>query len=93
MRKPLKDMLTEYGAVAAVVYLVIFAVTLLGFVAAIRFGWRPQGVGGGIGVFAAAYVATKVAQPLRIVATVALTPIVAKLYERATGRVRSGAGT
>lgn len=92
MRKPLKDLLTEYGAVAAVVYLLIFALTLAGFAVAIRFGWRPEGIGGGIGVLAAAYVATKVAQPVRIVATVALTPIVARLYERMTGRARSDAG-
>ena len=34
----------------------------------------------------AAYLATKVTQPLRIIATLAVTPIIAKLYERMTGR-------
>ena len=65
-----------------VVYLTIFAVVLLGSWAAIHFGWRPKSVGAGLGSFAAAYIATKLTQPLRIAATLALTPLVAKAYER-----------
>jgi hypothetical protein len=82
VRRTLKQIAAEYGAVAVVVYLSIFTVVLLGFWAAIHFGWRPQSVGAGVGSFAAAYIATKLTQPLRIAATLALTPLVAKLYER-----------
>ena len=82
MRRTLKEIATEYGAVAVVVYLTIFAVVLLGSWAAIHFGWRPKSVGAGLGSFAAAYIATKLTQPLRIAATLALTPVVAKAYER-----------
>jgi uncharacterized membrane protein len=78
----MKEIATEYGAVAVVVYLVIFAAVLLGSWAAIHFGWRPKSVGAGLGSFAAAYIATKLTQPLRIAATLALTPLVAKAYER-----------
>ena len=86
MRRTLKQVLTEYGRVALVVYLVIFAVVLLGSWAAIHLGWRPDGAAGSAGTLAAAYLFTKLTQPLRIGATVALTPLVAKAHERFTGR-------
>lgn len=82
MRKTLKSVLAEYGPVALVVYLVIFALVLLGSWAAIRMGWRPATAAGGMGTFAAAYLITKVTQPLRIAATLALTPLVARLTRR-----------
>ena len=91
MRRTLKQIAAEYGAVAVVVYLAIFAVVLLGSWAAIHLGWKPRSTTGGVGSFAAAYIATKLTQPLRIAATLALTPIVAQAYERiraADGRRR-----
>ena len=89
MRKTLKHILVEYGAVAVVVYLTIFFLVLFGFWTAIRFGWQPSTAVASVGSFAAAYIATKVTQPLRIAATLALTPFIAKLYERMTGRAAS----
>ncbi|HKP74286.1 MAG TPA: DUF1279 domain-containing protein [Longimicrobiaceae bacterium] len=88
MRRTLKQIAAEYGAVAVVVYLAIFAVVLLGSWAAIHLGWKPRSATGGVGSFAAAYIATKLTQPLRIAATLALTPLVAKAYER----VKAAAG-
>jgi len=85
MRKTLKGVLAEYGPIALAVYLVIFAAVLLGSWAAIRMGWRPASAAGGMGTFAAAYVFTKLTQPLRIAATLALTPLVARLTHRARG--------
>ncbi len=82
MRKTLKNILAEYGAVAVVVYLTIFFAVLFSLWAAIHLGWRPESVTGNVGAFTAAYLATKVTQPLRIAVTLALTPLVAKLYER-----------
>ena len=90
MRKSIKELLAEYGTVALVVYLTIFALTLAAFVLGIRFfGWTPRGAAGSAGVLAAAYIATKVTQPLRIAATVVLTPLVAKGYERLVARRRA----
>jgi len=89
VRKTLKHILTEYGAVAVVVYFTIFFAVLFGFWAAIRFGWRPESTTGSVGTFTAAYIATKLTQPLRIGATLAITPFVAKLYERITGKTRA----
>ena len=86
MRKTVQHLLTEYGAVAVVVYFAIFFAVLFGFWAAIRFGWRPSSAAGSVGAWTAAYVATKLTQPLRIAATLALTPLVAKGYERVARR-------
>jgi hypothetical protein len=85
VRKTLKEVLTEYGAVALVLYLVIFAIVLGASYFAIRAGWTPESVVGKTGTFAAAYIVTKLTQPIRIAATVAMTPIVARLYERMRG--------
>lgn len=86
MRRSVKDLLAEYGTVALIVYLSIFAAALTGFWFAIRLGWRTESAAGSAGALAAAYVATKVTQPIRIAATLVLTPIIAKLYERIRGR-------
>ena len=86
MRKTLKTLAVEYGSTAVVVYLVIFALVMTGFWAAVRFGWSSDSTAANVGAWTAAYIATKVTQPLRILATVAVTPFVARLYERVTRR-------
>lgn len=86
MRKTLKQVMAEYGGVALAVYLVIFVVVLLGSWAAIRLGWSPDGAAGSAGTLAAAYVVTKLTQPLRIIATLALTPLVARVHARFTAQ-------
>jgi len=91
VRKTLKNLLVEYGAVAVVVYMILFFVVWIGFWAAIRFGWQPTSTAANVGVWTAAYIATKFTQPLRIAATVVLTPFIARAYERATGRAPSPA--
>lgn len=86
MRKTLKAVLAEYGTTALVLYLVIFAVVLGVSYLAISAGWAPKSAVGRTGTFAAAYIVTKLTQVFRIAATVALTPVVARLYERMRGR-------
>ncbi|HUQ80803.1 MAG TPA: DUF1279 domain-containing protein [Gemmatimonadaceae bacterium] len=86
MKKTVQNLLAEYGTVAVIVYFVIFFGVLAGFYLAIRFGWRPSSAAGSMGTLAAAYIATKLTQPIRIAATVVVTPLVAKLYERIRGR-------
>jgi hypothetical protein len=82
VKKTVQNLLAEYGTVAVIVYFVIFFGVLGGFYLAIRFGWRPSSTAGNVGTLAAAYIATKLTQPIRIAATVVVTPFVAKLYER-----------
>jgi hypothetical protein len=93
VRKTIQNMLVEYGAVAVVVYFAIFFLVIFGFWAAIRFGWQPSSAAGSVGVWTAAYIATKLTQPLRVIATLAVTPLVAKVYERVAGRARKSQDT
>jgi hypothetical protein len=53
---------------------------------ALRAGWAPSSASGKAGTFAAAYIITKLTQPIRIGLTVVLTPFVARAYERMTKR-------
>jgi hypothetical protein len=81
VRKTLKNILVEYGSVAVVVYLVIFFLVIFAFWTAIRFGWKAESTAASVGAWTAAYLATKLTQPLRLAATVAITPFVARWYE------------
>ena len=92
MRKTIQNLFVEYGAVAVVVYFALFFTVWVGFWAAIRFGWRPTSAIATAGSWTAAYIATKVTQPLRIAATIAMTPFLARLYERTLLPVFSGRG-
>jgi hypothetical protein len=89
VRKTIKNLLVEYGAMAVVVYFALFFLVWFGFAAAINAGWQPTSTVGSAGTWVAAYIATKFTQPLRIAATVVLTPLSAKMYERVIARVRN----
>jgi hypothetical protein len=78
----LKALLAEYGRVAIWTYFAIFALVLAGFALAITYGFDVESAKGGAGVLGAAYLATKATQPLRIAATLALTPLIARLVKR-----------
>jgi hypothetical protein len=81
-RERLKKLLGEYGKLALYVYLAVFVVVLVGFALAIQMGIKVDSAAGKAGVWGAAWVATKVTQPLRILATLALTPLLAQLLRR-----------
>lgn len=78
----LKKLIAEYGPVALGTYLAIFVLVLAGFATAIALGFNVESAAGAAGVLGGAYLATKVAQPLRIAATLVLTPLVAKVLSR-----------
>lgn len=82
----LQELFAEFGAIAVVTYLSIFALTLAGFSAAIGFGFEVEGVAAGAGTLGAAYIATKVTQPIRIGATLIMTPVVAGVWHRFRGK-------
>ncbi len=79
-----KALITEYGSVAIVTYLAIFVTSLLTFAALIKFGVTdaPESAGAEAGIWFSAWVATKVLQPVRIIATLGLTPVAAKIWHR-----------
>jgi hypothetical protein len=82
VRKTFKKLIAEYGVVAVVLYFAIFFLVFGGVWVALRAGWSPSSATGTASTLVAAYVITKLTQPLRIGATVVLTPLFARLYER-----------
>jgi hypothetical protein len=88
-----RNLMVEYGVIALVVHYVIFAIVIFGFWFAIKSGWRSSTATGNAGTWAAAYIAAKITQPLRIIATVAITPFIARVYERIVRNRKSGTGS
>ncbi len=77
-----KGLVAEYGPLLFVVYFSIFGLVFVGSALAIQMGFEVKGAAATAGVWTAAYVFTKVLQPLRIAGTVVLTPLVAALLRR-----------
>ena len=93
MRKTFQKLLAEYGVIAVIVYFTIFFVVWVGAWAAIqrgvdlaalaaRVGLSSNRFVTSLGAWTAAYIFTKLLQPIRIAATLLLTPLLARLYER-----------
>jgi hypothetical protein len=85
--------MAEYGVIAVIVYFTIFFATWIGAWAAIqrgvdlaalaaRFGLSSNRIVANLGAWTAAYIFTKILQPVRIGVTLLLTPVMARLYER-----------
>ena len=76
-------LLAEYGRFALIIYIVLFLGSIVGFAIAISSGLDlGDWTGGKAGTVAAAWVATKVTQPVRILVTLGLTPIVARVFRK-----------
>ena len=82
----LKAMLNEYGPILVAVYLVIYVVTVVGFAIALTQGTEVEGTAGAAGLWAGAWVAAKLTQPIRVLVTLAVTPVVGALRDRIRGR-------
>ena len=82
MKDRLEALLQKYGKLALIIYFTIFGLVLTGFALAIRAGVQVESAAGEAGTLGAAWVATKLTQPLRILATVVLTPLVSRLVDR-----------
>ena len=75
-------LIEEYGKVAITTYLVLWVGTMAFFYVAITLGFEIEGMAAGAGGLGAAWLAAKVTQPLRIGATLLLTPLVARVWHR-----------
>jgi hypothetical protein len=93
VRKTFQKLMAEYGTIAVITYFAIFFLTWFGAWAAIgrgvdlaalakRVGFASNGLVASLGAWTAAYIFTKLLQPVRLALTVLLTPLLAKLYER-----------
>ena len=85
LRARYEDQLEQYGVVLVVTYFSIFFLTLGGFWVALRNGIDVSSVVGEAGAAGGAYLATKVTQPVRIVASLVLTPPIAAVVHRLRG--------
>lgn len=80
VKKKLTALIDTYGPIALGLYFVIFLGAWAGFIGAISLGYQADGAASGAGVVGAAYVATKLTQPLRIGLTLVLTPFAARAW-------------
>ena len=85
-KKPLKErlkaLMNEYGSVAIYTYLTLSLLAIAGFSIAFGVGVAPSSASGVLGCIGAGWVAAKATMPLRILATLGLTPLVATLIRR-----------
>ena len=86
LKERLSDHMAEYGKIALYTYLVLSLTTIAGFSIAFGVGMAPSSATGVLGVIGAGWVAAKATMPLRILATLGLTPLVAALIKRRTKR-------
>jgi membrane protein implicated in regulation of membrane protease activity len=86
MKARLQKLLAEYGGVALYTYLALSILAIAGFSIAIAIGLEPSSATGMFGVIGAGWLAAKATMPLRILATLALTPVIATLVRRITKR-------
>ena len=82
LRERFKTLVAESGAIVLWVYFGIFGLVLVSTAAAIKFGVKLEGVAGTAGTWGAAYLFTKLTQPVRIAATLAITPAIATFLRR-----------
>ncbi|MCB9777442.1 MAG: DUF1279 domain-containing protein [Alphaproteobacteria bacterium] len=92
-KKSYKDLVARYGRVAVITYFSIFFSVLGAFWIAVQqgvdlaqglqaLGFDTAGATSRSGTFVVAYGFTKLTQPLRIAATVVLTPLIARFVGR-----------
>lgn len=78
LKERLKSLMETYGPLAFTIYFTIFFGSIAAFTIAIKAGFEVESGSGKTGTVVIAYAATKAIQPFRILATLALTPLVAK---------------
>ena len=81
----------EYGAVALGVWMTLFIGTIAASYSAIKLGFQVDTTAGSASTLAAAYGFTLLTKPARAVATLALTPLVARLTRRRHALAPQGA--
>lgn len=82
LKDRLQDHIAEYGRLALVIFFTLGILSLTGFYVAIKAGIDIGSNTGSAGALAAAWVANKLTMPIRIGATLVLTPIFAKILRR-----------
>jgi len=82
LKERLKALFADYGKIAIYTYFTLSILTIAGFAIAIGFGVGPTSASGVLGCIGAGWVAGKATMPLRILATLAITPLIAMLVRK-----------
>ena len=82
MKDKLQNLMAEYGRIAVIVYISTFVITMSGFSLAIMQGFEVDGASSTAGTLGAAWLATKLTQPIRIAVTLALTPVIGAILKK-----------
>jgi len=85
VKEKLGALYKEYGGIMIGVFLTIWVITFFGTLIAILTGFEIQGSSPNMGLLAAlgaSWVMLKVTMPVRVIITLALTPLVAKVIRR-----------
>ncbi len=82
LKERLKTIVKDYPKIAIITYLSLSAIAIAGFSIAIGIGAEPSTATGVLGVIGAGWLAAKVTVPLRILATLGLTPPIAALLQK-----------
>jgi hypothetical protein len=82
LKQRLQGLMAEYGKVAIYTYLALSLGTIAAFSIAFGAGMAPSSATGVFGVIGAGWLAAKATMPLRILATLGLTPLLATLLRR-----------
>lgn len=85
LKERLKALFADCAVLAIIVYFSIFFACIGVFAALLHLGFDVKGAGGNAGVLAGAWAATKLTQPIRIMATLAITPPLERVLRRAPG--------
>jgi len=91
LKERLSAHMEQYGKIALYTYLVLSLTAIIGFSIAIGMGVSPSSATGVLGVVGAGWIAAKATMPLRILATLGLTPLVAALVRRRQAATRTEA--
>jgi len=82
LKQRLSAQFNEYGRVAIITYFTLSILTIIGFSIAIWVGVEPSTSSGIFGVIFAGWALAKATLPIRILITLALTPIIALVVSR-----------
>ncbi len=82
LKQRLQALMADYGKIAIYTYLTLSLGTIAAFSIAFGFGMAPSSATGVVGVIGAGWLAAKATMPLRILATLGLTPLIATLLRR-----------
>lgn len=85
LKERFKTLLADCAVLAFIVYLSISVACIAGFAVLLHLGFDVKGAAGNAGVLAGAWAAAKVTVPIRIMATLAITPPLERVLRRVPG--------